>query len=55
MKKMRAQELPRESWAFLVIAVSNDAYLISRGGEVSLVDQATLKHTIGNLLKGQYS
>jgi hypothetical protein len=48
-----AQEFPRESWAFVVIRVDHDSYLIGRGGEVSLVDTTTLKYLIGTLLKGQ--
>jgi hypothetical protein len=47
------QDFPRESWVFLVRRVDHDSYLISRGGEVSLVDATTLKYLIGKLLKGQ--
>jgi hypothetical protein len=47
------QDFPRESWVFVVRRMDHDSYLISRGGEVSLVDTTTLRYLIGKLLKGQ--
>ncbi len=47
------QDFPRESWVFVIRMISVDAYLIGRGGEVSLVDEITLIYLMGKLLKGQ--
>lgn len=47
------QDFPRESWVFVVLRVAHDSYLIGRGGEISLVDEATLKNLMRKLLKGQ--
>ena len=46
-----AQDFPRESWAFLVRRLENDAYLIYLSGEVSLVTEVRLRYLIGTLLK----
>jgi hypothetical protein len=47
------QDFPPESWVFVVHVLDHETYLISSGGEVSLVDKATLMYLIGKLLKGQ--
>ena len=53
MTPEETQDFPRESWVFLVRMLAKDAYLISRGGEISLVDETTLMYLMGKLLKGQ--
>lgn len=48
-----ARDFPEESWAFFVSRVGEDSYLISSGGEFSLVDSPTLIYLLRKLLEGQ--